>query len=519
MSEMAHREEVILLAKNVSKVFPGTKALDNVTFPVYRGKVNALVGANGAGKSTLMKILAGVENPTSGSLVFEGEPIEVSSPLDARRYGIGIIYQELDLFPNLSITDNIFAGREILKGRGVVDTATEAKIAAELLERLREKVDPSTQVSHLRVGQQQLVAIAKALAEDAKVLIMDEPTSALSPAEVEGLFRVIADLKAQGVSIVYISHKLDEIVRIADHATVMRDGAIVAHEPRENVTIKWMVENMVGRPQDYSHNRRSPDSFDDELLKVEGLSLPHPYMPNRLMLDNVSFSVKRGEIVGIFGLLGSGRTELLECLAGCHDDADGSLWIEGDKVEAQGIPERIKLGLVMIPEDRQRDGVVHTLSVKSNITLASLRNYLGRILLSKSKEDEACSQMVQDLSIRVSSPQQLITSLSGGNQQKAIVARALLTSPKVLLMDEPTRGIDVGAKAEIFRTVNYLAEQGYSVILVSSEIDEVLSVSDRIIVLCRGRITGEFDRSSANQDVLMRAATVIGPGLDEREGK
>lgn len=519
MSEMAHPEEVILLAKNVTKVFPGTRALNDVTFPVYKGKVNALVGANGAGKSTLMKVLAGVEKPTTGSLVFEGKPIEVSSPLDARRHGIGIIYQELDLFPNLSITDNIFAGREILTSRGVVDTATEAEIAAGLLKRLRENIDPSTLVSRLRVGQQQLVAIAKALADDTKVLIMDEPTSALSPTEVEGLFRVIADLKSQGVSIVYISHKLDEIVRIADYVTVMRDGAIVAHDSRENATITWMVENMVGGLQGYSQKKRKPGSLGDELLKVEGLSLPHPYVPNRLMLNNLSFSVRRGEIVGIFGLLGSGKTELLECLAGCHDDAVGNLWIEGAEVQAQGIAERIRLGLVMVPEDRQRDGVVNTLSVESNITLASLMNYLGRILLSKSKEDDACSQMVQDLAIRISSPQQLITSLSGGNQQKTVVARALLTSPKVLLMDEPTRGIDVAAKAEIFRIVDYMAEQGYSVILASSEIDEVLSVSDRIIVLCRGRITGEFDQSSASQDGIMQAATMIGPGFEEGEGK
>jgi erythritol transport system ATP-binding protein len=508
LMDTAPLADVILRADNITKVFPGTTALDQVTFDVYTGKVNVLVGENGAGKSTLMKILVGAEQPTRGRVLLDGTEIRLRNPLDATRYGIGIIYQELNLCPNLSVVDNIFLARESTQ-KGVIDKKHQKQQARQLIQRLEQKIDPDALVSDLRIGQQQIVEIAKALAQDVRILIMDEPTSALSAVEVEVLFRVIRDLKENGVSIIYISHKLEELLQIGDYITVLRDGHLVAHETTNDIDVSWIIECMVGRNPAALFSRKE-HKIGEVLLRVENLVLPRH--GGGYLLDHVSFELHTGEILGFYGLMGAGRSDLVDCLAGARPEATGDIYLNGQQVKAKSVAERIANGFVLVPEDRQRDGLVPTLSVSHNMLLASLQKYMNRLFLVKKKEQQAVDKLISDLSIRVANPQQVITSLSGGNQQKVVVAKGLLTSPKVLMLDEPTRGIDVGAKSEIFEIMSRLALQGYGVIFVSSELKEILAMSDRILVMSKGAITGEFSREEATEEKLV-TASAIGHGL------
>ncbi|MBK8033994.1 MAG: sugar ABC transporter ATP-binding protein [Chloroflexi bacterium] len=497
-------ESVILHAEKVTKVYPGTVALQDVDFNIYPGKVNVLIGENGAGKSTLMKILAGVESPTSGTLLLDGKPITVRSPREASRHGIGIIYQELNLYPNLSVSENIFMARELVTPTGMIREAEQQRITRELMQRLELDVEPKTLVGDLRIGQQQIIEIAKALAQNVRILIMDEPTSALSNTEVEVLFRIIRELKAQNVSIVYISHKLDELLQIGDYFTVLRDGHLVAEAPASDVSLNWIVEKMVGRrPEALFH--RSDHAATKDLLRVDNLSLPRS--GGGYVVDHVSFSVRSGEILGIYGLMGAGRTELLESLIGLHPEASGSIWLDGATLtNRDDIRTRIRKGLALIPEDRQLRGLVQKQSVAHNITLASLTRFLNRFYLSARKEKAGVQQEVGELRIKVSDVANLVTSLSGGNQQKVVVGKSLLTEPKVLMMDEPTRGIDVAAKGEIFEIMNQLALKGLAVVFVSSELKEVLAMADRVLVMAKGCITAEFDRSELTQEAIVAAS-------------
>jgi erythritol transport system ATP-binding protein len=501
--------DVILRVQQVTKVFPGTLALDRVDFNVYRGKVNVLVGENGAGKSTLMKILAGVETATDGTLLLEGQEFKFRTPLEAAQHGIGIIFQELHLFPNLSVIENIFLARELTTYGGlIVDARAQEKRARELLEQLEQPIDPKAMVSDLRLGEQQIVEIAKALAQDVRILIMDEPTSALSAAEVTVLFRIIRDLKARGVSIIYISHKLEELLQIGDYLTVLRDGRVQAEAPVSAVDVPWIIEKMVGRNLATFFHRQN-HAVRDELLRVDKLCLPQP--GGRLAVDNVTFSLREGEILGIYGLMGAGRTELFECLMGLRPESYGDIYLAGKQVKAPTIAERIDLGLALIPEDRQRESLIPTLSVASNMTLASLRKYTRGFYLQSHVEKASVAQMIKDLAIKVTNPQNLIASLSGGNQQKVVVGKGLLTAPKVLLMDEPTRGIDVAAKADMFEIMSNLASQGFGVLFTSSELKEVMAMADRILVMSKGQITGEFERADATEEALV-AASAVGHG-------
>lgn len=496
------QDDVILHAEQVTKVYPGTVALDKVDFNVYRGKVNVLVGENGAGKSTLMKIMAGVEQPTHGRLLLEGRPIDPKNPRDAEQHGIGIIYQELNLFPNLNVAENIFMAHEQTIGKAVVNHGEQERRTSDLLRRLEQPINPRTLVQNLRIGQQQIVEIAKALALDVRILIMDEPTSALSDVEVEVLFRVIEELKAAGVSIIYISHKLEELMQIGDYITVLRDGHKVAESPMENVDLPWIIERMVGR--DTAASYRPPQhAFGDVILQVEDITLPK--LGGGYLLDHVSFSLRAGEILGIYGLMGAGRTELFECLMGLHSDAAGRVLLQGTELRGL-IDRRIGQGMMLIPEDRQREGLVPELSVADNMLIASLKRFFNGLYLARDKAQDHINRMIRELSIKVANPQHLISSLSGGNQQKVVVAKALLTEPKVLLMDEPTRGIDVGAKEEIFDIARKLAAQGLGIIFVSTELKEIMAIADRIIVMSKGRITQEFDRSEATQQALVEAS-------------
>ncbi|MCB0130768.1 MAG: sugar ABC transporter ATP-binding protein [Caldilineaceae bacterium] len=498
-------DDVVLRAVDITKVFPGTKALDRVNFNVYRGKVNVLVGENGAGKSTLMKVLAGVERATSGSLLLDGKEIEVHSPNDAAAHGIGIIYQEMNLFPNLNVTENIFMAHEKVKNGVFIDRKEQRRITQSLLDRLEQAINPDDLVSNLRIGQQQIVEIAKALAQDVRILIMDEPTSALSTSEVEVLFSVIRELQAEGVSIIYISHKLDELLQIGDYVTVLRDGSLMAESQADAVDVPWIIEQMVGRsPASLFHYQ--PRELGHELLRVEEMVLPR--IGGGFTVDHVSFSVQRGEILGIYGLMGAGRSELFESLLGLHPEGSGTVWLDGEEVKAKNISGRIQLGMALVPEDRQREGLVQSMSVADNMVLASLKKYLNGFYLSRRKENDSVDRMIGEMSVKTTNSRQLVSALSGGNQQKVVVAKSLLTDPRVLLLDEPTRGIDVGAKAEIFEIMNRLAGEGYGILFVSSELKEVLAMSDRILVMSKGKITGEFSRDEATEELLVQASAV-----------
>ncbi|MEQ8676865.1 MAG: sugar ABC transporter ATP-binding protein [Aggregatilineales bacterium] len=499
-------DEIILSAEKVTKIYPGTTALNHVDFNIYRGKVNVLVGENGAGKSTLMKILAGVEQATSGRLLLDGKEISPRSPREAEHLGIGIIYQELNLFPNMNVSENIFVAHERTFGGIVIDHGSQEIRTKELLTRLEQPINPRTLVSDLRIGQQQIVEIAKALALDVQILIMDEPTSALSNTEVEVLFRVITELKAQGVSIVYISHKLEELLRIGDYITILRDGNFIDEASVPEIDLHWIVENMVGHEADALYIP-APHDIGETILTVKHMTLPRPRTKD-FVLNDVSFDLHAGEILGLYGLVGAGRTELFECLMGLHPHVKGKVSLDGKHLKSSSVQDRIANGLMLVPEDRQREGLVQTLSVHNNMLLASLRNYFNRIMLSRSQEKQAVDRYVHELSIKVSNTENLISSLSGGNQQKVIVGKALLTNPRVLLLDEPTRGIDVGAKQEIFDIVVELAKQGLAIMFVSTELKEVLAISDRIIVMAKGRVTREFLRGEANEQSLVEASAM-----------
>jgi erythritol transport system ATP-binding protein len=506
-AETAIADDIILTAEKVTKVFPGTVALEDVSFNVHKGKVNVLIGENGAGKSTLMKILAGVERPTHGKILLEGREIHLHSPLDANRLGIGIIYQELNLCANLSVVDNIFLARETTQN-GLIASKLQKERARELINRLEQKIDPDELLGNLRLGEQQIVEIAKALAQDVRILIMDEPTSALSAAEVEILFRVIRELKSHGVAIIYISHKLEELLQIGDYITILRDGHKVAEAKAKNINVPWLIEKMVGRNPAALFTRKERQ-LGNVLLKVENITLPRA--GGGYLLDHVSFELREGEILGFYGLMGAGRSDLVDCLAGARPLATGNIWLNGKPVTATTISDRIESGFVLVPEDRQRYGLVQPLSVMDNMLLASLKKYLKGIFLARKQERDATDQQIRELSVRVANPLQPITALSGGNQQKVVVAKGLLTHPKVLLLDEPTRGIDVGAKSEISEIMSRLAEQKYGVIFVSSELKEVLAMSDRILVMSKGAITGEFTHQEATEEKLV-AASAVGHG-------
>jgi len=494
---------VVLAAVDVSKVFPGTVALDKASFEVRSGAVNVLVGENGAGKSTLMKILAGVEQPTSGQLLLDGKPIRFPTPRDAAGHGIGIIYQELNLCPNLSVAENIFIGAPLLRYRIDIDGRRQAERAAELMRRLEQAIDPQTLVGDLRIGQQQIVEIAKALAEDVRILIMDEPTSALSSVEVEILFRVIRELKAAGVAIIYISHRLDEIMVIGDYITVMRDGRVQARAAVADISIPWIVGQMVGAMAAVA---AAPDSHADAppVLVAENIALASA--KGGFTVDHVSLTVRAGEVVGIYGLMGAGRSELFECLMGLQPDATGSLMLAGKSLDGQSTAQRIKNGLAMVPEDRQSAGLIGPLSVAQNLTLSSLWRFVRRFALDMPREKKAVHDIIGSLNIKVSTPDVEITALSGGNQQKVVIGKSLLTEPKAILLDEPGRGIDVGAKAEVFRTMRRLGEAGLAVVFATSDLHEVMAVADRIVVMASGTITADFPRAAATEDALVLAS-------------
>jgi len=502
----ADTSDVLLQASNITKSFPGVRALDGVNLTVQRGRLNALLGENGAGKSTLMNILAGVFPPDSGTVTLEGRPVSFKNPREAQAAGISIIFQELNLVPEMTIAENIFIGREPLTKFGLVDYARMNADAAALLTELELDADPRTLVSQIKVGAQQVVEIAKATSFNSRVIIMDEPTSAISDHEIEVLFRQIKRLKQNGVGLIYITHKLDELPEIADDITVFRDGKLVGQREFREVTRDEMVRMMVGRELSDLFPK-SPAKPGEVVLRAKNISLQHAERAGDFAVKNVSFELKRGEVLGVFGLMGAGRTELLQTVFGLHPrTSSGEVEIDGRGVVIQSPADAIAAGLALAPEDRKSEGVVLELSVAHNTTLSCLPRIERYGLLQLKRERELVGNYVGRLRVKTPSIEQRIVNLSGGNQQKVVLAKWLATEPKVLLLDEPTRGIDINAKKEIYALIDELAQNGLGVVMVSSELPEILGIADRILVLCEGRKTAEFSRAEATEEKIVNAA-------------
>ncbi|WP_249268457.1 sugar ABC transporter ATP-binding protein [Microbacterium sp. JB110] len=497
-------DDVVLEARDIVKTYGGTRALKGVNFEIRRGTVTTLFGENGAGKSTLMKILSGVEQPTSGEIVLDGEAVAFDSTTEATARGISIIHQELSLAPNLTVRDNIFMGREITKAFGGVDYAEENRQTRELLRDMQLDIDPGTFVSDLRVGQQQIIEIARALSVNSRILIMDEPTSALAAAEVEVLFGIIRELLSRGVAIVYISHHLEEALEITDHAVVLRDGNMTARAERADIDLAWIVHHMVGEHFDLGTPPTGYE-FGDPVLEVSGLTILDPENSERVIVNDLDLEVRAGEIVCIYGLMGAGRTELLEAVAGRDPVATGDIRLDGRSILGESIADRIADGIGLVPEDRQRDGLVQSFDVGRNLTLASLDASMSRGSISRTKEAQRSKELIDAVTVKTPGPDVPIGSLSGGNQQKVVIGKIVATDPKVMLLDEPSRGIDVGAKGEVFRLLAERAKRGLAVVYTTSEVGECLSIAHRIIVLRRGQISAEF-APDVTKDMIMAAS-------------
>ena len=492
----------------IGKRFPGVQALADVDFEVTAGEVHALLGENGAGKSTLLKILSGAQRPDSGSIEFEGRTVELATPHAAQRQGIVTIYQEFNLVPHLTIAENVFIGREPRRGGFIQWRAMAAKTRA-ITERLGLDLDPHALVRDLSVAEQQMVEIARALSMESRLIVMDEPSSALSSTEVEKLFRIIRDLRAQGLSIIFVTHRLDEVKEICDRFTVLRDGRRVGGGDVATTSVAEIIRLMVGRAVDSLFQRRAATAAGDVALRVVGLTRRgNPQDPHATVLDNVTLEARRGEILGLAGLVGAGRTELARAVFGADPFDAGEILIDGAPAAIRSPRDAIRHGIGLVPEDRKQQALFLALAVDTNISLAALGDLMRwGVFVDETAERALVEQYRQTLNIRMASPQQLVANLSGGNQQKVVLARWLALKPKVLIVDEPTRGIDVAAKVEVHNLLFQLADAGIAVIAISSELPEVMAISDRIVTMCEGRMTGEVAGAAATQESLMAMMT------------
>lgn len=496
--------QAILELNAIEKAFPGVKALDQASLKVYSGRVMALMGENGAGKSTLMKVLTGIYSKDAGSIAYQGEPCSFQGPRDSQHAGISIIHQELNLIPELTIAENIFLGREMTGAMGRILWSDMYQAADKLLARLNVKHSSKTPLGELSLGEQQMVEIAKALSFESKVIIMDEPTDALTDTETESLFNVINELRDQGCGIVYISHRLKEIFEICDDITVLRDGRFIGECAVVDTDEDTLIEMMVGRKLDEQYPRIDA-KHGTTCLEVRNLTGSG--------VENVSFKLDHGEILGVSGLMGAGRTELMKVIYGALSRESGEVILQGKSIDPRTPQEGLANGIAYISEDRKGDGLVLGLSVKENMSLCALDQLTQHGRIQHAAEVMAVEDFITLFNIKTPSRDQIIGNLSGGNQQKVAIAKGLMTRPKLLILDEPTRGVDVGAKKEIYQLINKFKAEGMSIILVSSEMPEVLGMSDRIIVMHEGHISGEFDAQDANQEKLMACA--VGKKLNE----
>lgn len=484
--------------RGITKHFPGVLALNSVRFDVRRGEVHALVGENGAGKSTLMKVLSGVYQADSGEIIFKGQPVHFRNTRQSQVAGITTIYQELNQVPQLSITENIFLGNEIMRG-GLIQWSEMHEEAHKLLGRLHLEIDPRTTLGNLGVGQQQMVEVAKALLHKADLIIMDEPTSSLSIREIDYLFGIIRQLKDSGVSIVYISHHLEETFAVADRITVLRDGVYVTTQDSKDLDVDRLIRLMVGRDLSEQFPKElSPRST--EVLRVEGLT-------QGSRLKDISFGAYGGEVLGIAGLVGAGRTEMVRCIFGADRFDSGTIYIDGKPAKISSPRDAIHHGIGLLTEDRKRQGLILTMSTRHNITMAVLGRLTHGLFTNQNREQELAQTFIQNLAIKASSQDQLAVNLSGGTQQKVVLSKWMATQPRVLIFDEPTRGIDVGAKVEIYRLMNDLAREGVAILMISSELPEILGMSDRVLVIHEGRVAGILSREEATEERVMELAT------------
>ena len=492
--------EVILTMKGIDKSFPGVHALDHVDLEIRKGEVLALMGENGAGKSTLMKVLTGIYKKDEGTITYEGKEVEFENPRAAQAAGIVIVHQELNMMNHLTVAQNIFIGREIMKGN-LIDDAKMNEEAKKLFAKLNIEIDPTEKMGNLTVGKQQMCEIAKAISHDAKVIIFDEPSAALTESEIEELCKIIRDLRDKGVGMVYISHRMDEIKVITDRVTVMRDGTYVGTIITKESTKDDIINMMVGRVI-YEDPKAASNVKPDApvVLKVEHLNAGK-------MVRDVSFELRKGEILGFSGLMGAGRTETARALFGADKKDSGEIYINGKKVEINSPEDAVKCGIGYLSEDRKRYGCVVAKTVAENTTMASMENFMSGLFINKKKEEESAWEYVKALKTKTPTVDTEVVNLSGGNQQKVVIAKWLVRDCEILIFDEPTRGIDVGAKSEIYTLMNELVAQGKSIIMISSEMTEVLRMSDRVIVMCEGRKTGEIDISEATQENIMHLAT------------
>ncbi len=488
----------ILEMRNIRKQFPGVLALDDVNFDLKRGEVHVLLGENGAGKSTLMKILSGAYSKDSGDIMINGKKTEIGTPSYAQKLGIGIIYQEFNLNPYMSVAENIFMGREPVIVPGVINWPKLYREAQAILDGLSVRISAKQKVESLGVAMQQMVEVAKALSLDARILIMDEPTASLSNNEIESLFQTILDLKKKGVAIIYISHRLQEIFKIGDRVTVLRDGQYIGTNPVSEITRDDMVRMMVNRSLD-DQIPKEKAQIGDVVLKVENLNVEK-------RLKDISFELRKGEIVGIAGLMGAGRTRLAKALFGAEPIKSGSISIEGRQVTLTSPRDAINAGIGLVTEDRKHEGLVLELSVKQNISMPNINKFLWRGMLNFKKENAVVDNYIDKLKIKTPSRNQLCIYLSGGNQQKVVLSKWLCSDAKIFIFDEPTRGIDVGAKTEIYHLMNELTAKGIAIIMISSEMPEILGMSDRILVMRDGRIEGEIPGEKATQEQIMKYA-------------
>jgi len=493
-------DEYILQIIGITKDYPGVRALDDVKLEVRSGEVHALVGENGAGKSTLIKILAGALRRDEGEILFDDANVEINSPQEAQRLGISVIYQEFNLVPHLSVSENIFLGREMTRAPfRIINRKREEREAEKILSGLGVTLNPRTPINRLGVAGQQIVEIAKALCADAKLIAMDEPSSALTEREIENLFALIRKLRSDGVSIIYISHRLDEVFQIADRVTVLRDGRWIGTFPVDKMSKDELIEMMVGRKLDEGFPKGNAE-MGGEILSLKGVT-------RKGIIEDISFELREGEILGITGLVGAGRTEVVRAIFGADEIDEGEIYLDGNKVEIKSPIDAIKMGISLLTEDRKAYGLILDMTVRENITLASLKNFSKFSFVRRRQEWEVADRFINELRIKTPSREQIARNLSGGNQQKVVLSKWLLANSKVVIFDEPTKGIDVGSKVEIYQLMSRLAENGAGIIMISSELPEVLGMSDRIIVMYEGRITAELAAENATQAQIMTYAT------------
>lgn len=490
----------LLQMKNITKTFPGVKALDNVTFDLQAGEVHALLGENGAGKSTLIKVLGGIYHADGGEILIDGKQVEINSVPDAERNGVAIIHQELVLVPYMSVAENIFLGREIGKG-ATVDLAAEEREAQKVLDDLGMDIKAGTLVKDLPIAQQQMVEITKAVSANARILVMDEPTSSISDKEVDNLFGIIRDLKQKGVGIIYISHKMSELDVICDRVTVMRDGQYVATKVVKETTRDELIALMVGRQLTNYYVRDFQTEPGEVVLKVDHLS-------DGNKVKDVSFELHKGEIIGFSGLVGAGRSEAMEALFGLTTGVTGDVTINGKKAQIKNPTEAMQNGLALVPENRKEEGLYLIRDIEYNTTIEVLHEFIARLRVDEKKASSITAKAIEMMRTKTPSQAQIIGNLSGGNQQKVMIGRWLATNPNILILDEPTRGIDVGAKAEIYTIMNDLAKKGVSIIMISSELPEIINMSDRVYVMALGEIKGCLGRSEISQEAIMQLAQI-----------